>query len=221
MEIIQQVASHHFGCQRHHHRMTPTAWNAFSARQVQVLQFVDYRRALCTWMTLGASFSVSGKSLLAWGSWTARFVASRLMWPAPAHNLTRLWWLTYQVSSVKPRALEKALDPVALAAHMKKVFGHRPQRQPPGLAFIAQRPLCRTSRRAPEVSLRPADQLSLGKLIPPYMHWYCVLMCRIQHGDQVPCRLADGEVFTIPKPGGSGPPHALRQLARLNGNAPL
>ena len=27
----------------------------------------------------------------------------------------------------------------------------------------------------------------------------------MQHGDEVPYRLADGEVFTVPKPGGSGP----------------
>ena len=33
----------------------------------------------------------------------------------------------------------------------------------------------------------------------------CAAMCRIQHGDVVPYRLADGEVFTIPEPSGSGP----------------
>ena len=30
-------------------------------------------------------------------------------------------------------------------------------------------------------------------------------MCRIQHGGEVPHQLTDGEVFIIPKPGGSGP----------------
>ena len=50
-----------------------------------------------------------------------------------------------------------------------------------------------------------ADQLTFDQPIPQYMLWYCVLMCRTQHGDEVPCRLADGEVFIIPKPGGSGP----------------
>ena len=32
-------------------------------------------------------------------------------------------------------------------------------------------------------------------------------MCRIQHCDEVPYRLADGEVFIIPKPGGWPRPH--------------
>ena len=31
------------------------------------------------------------------------------------------------------------------------------------------------------------------------------LMCRIQHGEEVPHQLADGEVFIIPKQCGSGP----------------
>ena len=38
-----------------------------------------------------------------------------------------------------------------------------------------------------------------------HMFWYCVLMCRIQYGDEAPYQLADGEVFITPKPGGSGP----------------
>ena len=37
------------------------------------------------------------------------------------------------------------------------------------------------------------------------MLWYCVLMCCIQHGDEVPYRLADGELVTFPKRGGSCP----------------
>ena len=53
--------------------------------------------------------------------------------------------------------------------------------------------------------LARADQLTFDQPIPQYMLSYCVLMCRMQHGDEVPYRLADGEVFIIPKPGGSGP----------------
>ena len=53
------------------------------------------------------------------------------------------------------------------------------------------------------IPLAQADQLSLGQAIPLHMLWYCVFMCRIQRGDEVPCRLADGEAFTVPKSGGS------------------
>ena len=98
----------------------------------------------CTWMTLGASFSACGTPLLAWGSWTARFVTAaarpRLgMQPAPVHNSRgalraydfRVAWEHCRLLpghtrlSVKPQSVppEKALDPAALAAHMKKVFG--------------------------------------------------------------------------------------------------
>ena len=34
--------------------------------------------------------------------------------------------------------------------------------------------------------LARAHQLSLGQPIPLYMLWYCVLMCLIQHGGEVP-----------------------------------
>ena len=94
------------------------------------------------------------------------------------------------------------------------------------LAFIAQRSLCRPScssqagardeqRKGDDVLVIPAeprkfqlaraDQLSLGQPISLYMLWYCVLMCRIQIGDEVPYRLPDGDVITVPKLGGSGP----------------
>ena len=50
-----------------------------------------------------------------------------------------------------------------------------------------------------------AEQLTFDRPIPLYMLWYCFLMCRIQYGEEVPYQLADGKVFIIPKPGGSGP----------------
>ena len=53
--------------------------------------------------------------------------------------------------------------------------------------------------------LARADQLTFDRPNHLFMLWCCVLMCRIQHGDEVSNRMADGEVFVIPKPGGSGP----------------
>ena len=55
--------------------------------------------------------------------------------------------------------------------------------------------------------LAKAGQLSLGQPIPLHMLWCCVLMCRVQHSNEAPCRLADDEVLTIPTPSRSGPDH--------------
>ena len=140
------------------------------------------------------------------------------------------------VFRVKPRAVppEKALDPVELAAHVKKVFGATPSNAPPlpsatapptwrsslsdhraGLPALQKQALKMKNGKATttwsipaelhKFHLARADQLTFDQPIPQYMLWYCVLMCCMQHGDDAPYRLADGEVFIIPNPGGSGP----------------
>ena len=144
---------------------------------------------------------------------------------------------------------ENALDRVELAAHMKKVFGATPSDVPPlpsatasptwrsslsdhpaGLPALWKQAVKMKSGKATTTWSIPAeihkfhtaraDQLTYDQPILQYMLWYCVLMCRTQDGNEVPNRLADGKVFIITKPGGSGP-DKMRFISLLDSTGKL
>ena len=154
MGIIQQVVTQHFGVKSappRCHWMTPQHGTISWHVRLKFRSSWSNGVPFCAWMTLDASFSACGTSLLAWWFWTARFATAAVrpnlgMRPAPVHNSRRLSTPTTTellgntaVSlqdtrrSVKPRAVspEKALDSAALAAYVKKVFDANSSPTPP------------------------------------------------------------------------------------------
>ena len=154
MGIIRRVASHHFGVKSAPPRChwTPTAWNAILARQIQVSQLVDYRRALLNlddpWCLFLRMWHITARlgvldrkvrnSCREAKTRHASSTCSQIEAALRAYDYRAVWEhcrlpAGHSRRSVKPRAVPpaKALNPVALAPHRKKVFGATPSPAPP------------------------------------------------------------------------------------------
>ena len=135
--------------------------------------------------------------------------------------------------SVIPRAVtpEKALDPGAHEAYVKKVCGATSSLVPPQSSVSATQAwpsslsdhFCRTPalRKQALKKKKKNGKATTTWSVPAELHKFhlanhigsanpsacsgTAFFCRMLRGDEVPYQLADGEVFTITKPGCSGP----------------
>ena len=155
MEIIQQVASHHFGVKLtspSRHWMTPEAWNDIVTCQAQVSKLVEFWRARSQiddsrsivfrmWHTTARLGVLERRIRASCREAKARHTAStraqleealRADDYRAAREQCRLL-AGHSRRSVKPRAVlpGKALDQEALEKHMKKVFGATSSLVPP------------------------------------------------------------------------------------------